>query len=334
MTPREWGTLGHIGLAHQFTRWGAARAPLRSGDRIVSDPEEVLPRSAAITKAVSVRGFHADVATSVRETVDKWLDKHPEPAGRARGVEILFRSVLGYLNGKFGLWVVADPPGGWRDHGTDMGAEREYLLNFPERNLIHVSGGLIEPVRLRLRRRFDGSLLGWDGLPSTWDDRLIWMTRRFDLLQMPSTYTQVLDLWDHKFSAKFWHQDIADAYEMDEQFCAARLMLDQVAGPVFGCRPGAVRLNHVHRRAPHVSAPSAIELKETAADARFPQTYHARWAQRALMDRDVPPSEWEGRGLENACTHKYGPCDAKAVCAGAMTHVDGRGSLAGMYLRE
>lgn len=339
MTPRDWGTLGHLGLAHTFARWGAKKGPLRAGDREVTHPDQILAREDAVRAGVANRGFSEEVASQVIAFVNAWLVRNPEPAGRTRGVEILFRACLGRKRtgkeaGKFGLWVVDHA---WPDFaGPDE--ERAYLLDMPESQLVAVDGALIEPVRLRLRPRHDGS-----SPASAWDGRLIWMTRRFDLLQQPSTYLSALDLWDHKCSAKAWemktdfrtgekYSEIADAYRMDEQFCAARLMLRQIAGPLFGCTPGVVKLNHVHRRAPYISAPSTVELEETGADSRFPQTYHARWAQRAILERDVPEEEWEARGLENSCSHKYGHCDAYLGCAARKREISGSGSLALLYV--
>lgn len=319
VSPRDWGTLGHVGLAHRFGRAGARHGPLRAGDKIIHSPDELLPMDAAVELSTRNRGFDHAVARHIKAYLAVKLEKDT-PTGRARGVEILFRAVLGRPRtgpnaGRFGLWVVADPPGGWPAFPTPA-HEREYLLNMPEALLIGMDGAQIEPRRMKLRARPDGVEHPWEG-------KLIWMTRRFDLLEEPSR--NVLDLWDHKVSAKMWGQAVVDGYRNDEQFSACRLMLAQVAGPLFGCRAGQVWVNHVHRLQPYVSGKEP--LAEVGADSRFPQSYLFRWSMRALMERDVPTEQWDARGIETACITKYGPCDAYNACAARRRHIEGEGEM-------
>lgn len=296
---RDWGTLGHGGLAAQFARWGLAKGPTRIGDEVLTDVDEVLPRKPSIRRLVSNRQWQASVADNVIDFVEAYFDKTlVAPVGTVKGVEILYTSFLGRVNGELDLWVCREPAGGWpktRDGFLDYDGE-----------LLTLDGRVVVPEKCRLPARTAG-----DGKRGYYEDRNIVMTRRFDLLY--SERPGMLSLWDHKCGVFAWKAGKSDdGYRMDGQFCAARKFLKQLAGPEFGMRPSEVRLNYVNRVKPYING--GCVLPEVRLDGRFTRYYTHLWMKRALAERDVPWQEWEPRGLENQCKHTYGRCDAYSFC--------------------
>lgn len=294
---RDWGTLGHGGLAAQFARWGAEKGPIRVGDDVLADKDAILPRKEAIYRMVENRRWHKSVAENVINFVEAYFMKQAAPAGVVKGVEILYVSFLGRVRGELDLWVCREPEGGWP-------ATREGFLDY-DGELLTLDGRVIEPEKCVLPARGDGK-------KGYYEDRNVVMTRRFDLLY--SERPGMLSLWDHKCGVFAWKQGKSeDGYRMDGQFCAARKFLKQLAGPEFGLKPSEVRLNYVNRVAPYINGGCA--LPEVRLDARFTWYYTHLWKRRAEDERDVPWQEWEPRGLENQCKHTYGRCDAYGFCS-------------------
>lgn len=293
---RDWGTLGHIGMAAQFARWGARKGRLRVGDDFIDDPDMIMPRKPAIHTAVANRHWKPAVAENVVTFVEAYFGKTMSPPGKVVGVEILYVSFLGRVKGELDLWVVREPAEGWP-------ATRQGLLDY-EGELITLDGRVVEPERCRLPARVDGKR-------GSYEDRLIPMTRRFDLLYSPRAGECAL--WDHKCSVFGWKSGKSErGYAMDGQFCAARKFLKQLAGPEFGMRPGEVRLNYVNRVKPFISGGCA--LPEVRLDGRFTEYYADLWHRRAADDRDSHWSRWLPRGLESQCRSVYGDCDAYSYC--------------------
>lgn len=296
---RDWGTLGHGGLAAQFARWGAAKGPLRVGDEIIDDPDQILPRKPAIRRLVENRMWLPSVADSVINFVEAYFARTMSPPGVVKGVEILYVAFLGRVHGELDLWVCREPEGGWPE-------TRDGFLDYTG-ELLTLDGRVVEPERCRLPARADGKR-------GYYEDRLIPMTRRFDLLY--SERPGMLSLWDHKCSVFGWKEGKSEnGYRMDGQFCAARKFLKQLSGPEFGLRPSEVRLNYVNRLPPYISGGCA--LPEIRLDSRFAWYYSYLWHRRAEDERDRPWQEWAPRGLENQCMHVYGACDAYKFCAQA-----------------
>lgn len=174
------GSLGHEMQSHYWARLGACDNPvfvgMNEGTIRADDPDELYePEDAAFMMAESVGTLH--FLNDMRRTFRSWqADCQTQIAGEVVAVEVEMTLVLGYLNGRYGLWLQKEP---WFE---EAGLNGNLVSNIVRRDGIATGGSIIEPIYLDVT-----------GHPE--HGQLITLTRRIDLIMREGNQ---LRFWDHK----------------------------------------------------------------------------------------------------------------------------------------
>lgn len=266
--PLVKGTLLHVGLAHLHARWQAQQEK--------RDPEEFYFPEAAMAEWCRIHPEGQPFLGLITEVFRRYVARYPEPPGRILGVEMLIRAVLGTVNGKWGLWTLAQ--------GTE-GFNRSWRAGqyIPKSHL----GGYIEPTTLDMPGHRN------HGEP-------IMLTRRIDLaIQDRAGIVHVID---HKGTSGDTSRARARSYAMSGEFPATRTLCSQL----WDGRFGQASLNLVQNVPPWSVGRHAVPFTPWR-DARFAGMIHRLAHVIAQLQRDVPdPHDWPMAQVETVCVSRYG----------------------------
>lgn len=268
--PRTRGSLGHVAMAHFHARL--------MGYTQVLDPEEAM-------RAWSYRNQQAlpELGTML-ETVRRYVARFPgAPGRRVLGVETEVAGMLGWLDARWGLWLLRD--------GLDEQGEA--------RTAVHVSGAVIHPA-----------LVDCPGHPR--HGRPVLASRKWDLV-FEDTHGGSWAV-DHKFKGSDVSERTAEAYCTSGEFGLSRLLAQQ-AFPTFA----GLGLWLVQTREPWKIARPQVPATP-ARDANLPNDLLRLAQDVARCERDYrEPGHWPRVSSEAVCAgnryERHG-CPARGVCMG------------------
>lgn len=300
------GSLGHEMQSHYWARLGACDNPvfvgMNEGTIRIDDPDELYePEDAAFMMAESVGTLH--FLNDMRRTFRSWQsDCQTQITGEVVAVEVEMTLVLGYLNGRYGLWLQKEP---WFEEARLLGNE----VFDPGEMGGSPKQGTICPILLNVPGHPE------HGMPIT-------LTRRIDLIMREGNQ---LKFWDHKHMHPHY-MDTTKAcrhYAVDGGF-AAMVAIGMQAGE-FDISSGMM-INNIARMESPFNRPTRAEhgavicgqriLNDLPALVERAEHSLARDYLAASQGKVFDPFRYEGRHIESgACVGHYGKNDECAHMA-------------------
>lgn len=269
--PLTRGTMGHIAVGHLHIRW-----MLKADGQ---DPDLYWQPEAAVYEWCTQHPEGWSEYERMIECFRRYVARNPEPP-RAKiiGVERFAQGVIGYLDGQWGLWALAE--------GEDPKSPTPR----------HVSGKLVQPAPLNC-----------PGHPDHGGN--VYITRKWDLVLQDRRSTYIPD-W--KFKAVDVNKGTAKKYAMSGEFAVTRILGAQVfpnfkeaqLNLIQSCDPWALVLNLTVPATPW-------------RDALFPLHLHQMAHEIAVLERDYPdPHTWMMAQNEVSCIGRYEKdgCPAMLAC--------------------
>lgn len=267
------GSLGHTGLAVYYERLRRERLGLDTTGLL-----EPLHAMAAYAVAHPEAEQHL---ADMQRVVDLYLRNFPGHMGsQILLVESLCVAVIGWVEGKYGLWLVPEAIG---EVITQTNG------NVSDSALVDLRGRPIIADRIRVEN-------------SPRNGFVIFATRRLDITFMDAAG----GVWeaDHKFKAKVGAY-VGEEYEDDGQFGMARWFGAQRWGDRFrGCMLNAIQSRDNFK----VERP--VLPAKPFPDAMLPSDIAEAEQRRAWLEVNRDPWWWPRTREEQVCKGRYGRCDA------------------------
>lgn len=272
------GSMGHVGLAHFFARAGARQSNgFVYGTERITDPDFFYDPFTAMELWGKENGASKFLDQCI-DTLEHWLATNSSSIDEVVGVEQEYKSILGTLDGRWGMWVVKI-------------VDDEYIYTDPNTN----TKIKVEPTLLDCPGHVD-------------HNSPIFLSRRFDLIVRRLADRKVY-IDDHKITSSDTSGFREEEYRLDGQFSAVRIFGRQLWGAEFG----GARLNLVRCVTPWNS--KLHFLQPTDLDNSFADDI---WTKINRMSRDtleIPDAfQWEAARNEGVCAGRYGLCSAYSLC--------------------
>lgn len=269
------GSMGHVGLAHFFARTGARQQNgFVYGVERITDPDYFYDPYTAM-ELWGQQNNASKFLDQCIDTLENWLKLNSSFQDTVIGVEQEYKSIIGTMNGRWGMWVV-DTNNVYHDVVNDTYHE-------------------VVP-----------SLLDAPGHPE--HNQPVFLSRRFDLI-VKALDDQKVYIDDHKVTSSDTSSYREEEYRLDGQFSAVRIFGRQVFGSEFG----GARLNLVRCVSPWNS--KLHKLKPVDLDHTFADDIWVKIHRMARDTMEIPDAfHWEAARNEGVCAGRYGLCAAYNLC--------------------
>lgn len=269
--PLTRGTMGHIAVGHLHIRW-----MLEANGQ---DPDLYWHPEAAVYDWCTEHPEGWEQYERMLECFRRFVARNPEPPkARIVGVEHFAQGVVGYLDGHWGLWALAE--------GEDPQSPQPR----------HVSGRIVQPAPLNC-----------PGHPE--HDQNIYITRKWDLVLEDRRSTFIPD---YKFKAVEVNKKTARKYCMSGEFAVTRVLGAQVF-PNFK----EAQLHLIQSDQPWDLVLNLPVPATPYRDALFPMDLYRKAHEIAYLERDWPdPHTWPMAQNEVSCVGRYEKdgCPAMSAC--------------------